>query len=150
MNARIPTAPVDPSWCPRDLELEELALGTALLGYPLPEWLQETDFWATQHRRVFGAIEVLGKDANLATVNAYCRDVLTAPTGPLVVTSQELFAWFSAAEFHLRMGWPLDYDRLRELAKQRRLVECMRRALIKLRHEVVETCDVMKELEELF
>ncbi len=145
MSARLPAPP---PWQPADYELEQNALGVALFGYPLPPHLERADFFGGPHRLVFDAVQALGAGANLATVYAYLRDVLAAPvqqprygldvtglrktTGP-VVTSVELVRWMDAADHAMRSGWAVDFDRLRELRRQRKLLEVIAKIQIGFR-----------------
>jgi hypothetical protein len=156
VNARIDTAA---HFVPRDQELEELALGVALLGYPLPDWLSRFDFTGA-NALIFQAARELGGKASLPTVAALMRDQGTMfragldgadrHSRPGMLSSLDLVAMLEHADWVMSMGWAVDFERLRELGKQRRLVECMQRAIIKLRHGAVETADVMREMEELF
>ncbi len=157
MSAIIDAEP--PPFVPRDIELEQLALGMALLGYPLPDWLSQECFTGP-HALIYKAARELGDKASLPTVAALMREQGTLfhagldgadrHSRPGMLNSIDLVAMLDQADWMLRMGWTVDYERLRELGRQRRLVECMRRALIKLRHEAVDTADVMREMEELF
>ena len=115
---------------PHDIALEREALGVALLGYPLPHWLNRGDFYCGAHPFIFEAVEALGAGANLATVNAYLRDVQSGPWDKPVASALELYAMFDEADHAMRMGWAVDFPRLRELALQRRLLEAVRRVEI--------------------
>jgi replicative DNA helicase len=133
MNARLkpPRARLLP---PHDLEIEENTIGVALLGYPLPDWLEERHFWASQHRFIFHHIQELGDKANLPSVAALIRDrgKVERPYSPNPVTSVELVKMMDGAEFALRMGWAVEFERLQELAERRELQAAAERALIVL------------------
>ena len=137
MNARIETASLGRSladiW---DQELERNALGEAMLGAKMPAWLKPEHFFPTQHRRIYEAVQAVG--GNPAKVNAWLRD--SAPKyAPQIASAAELAAMCEEAHFAWRMGWEIDFARLRELASQRRLIEAMRRVEIQLRSETLET-----------
>jgi hypothetical protein len=150
MNARIEPLRARPLLPPHDLELEKNALGVALLGYPLPDWLEERDFWAGPHRFIFRHIRELGDKANLPTVAALIRDRQASGERyvvsggelirrdacflPEVVTSVELYRLMEEANWAMQMGWAVDFERLRELADRRALQEAAERALIVLDH----------------
>jgi replicative DNA helicase len=136
MNARIEHRLSRPLLPPHDLELEENALGVALLGYPLPDWLEERHFWASQHRFILRHIRELGDKANLPTVAALIRDrgKVDRPHSPNPVTSAELVRMMTEARWAMDMGWAVDWERLRELADRRALQQAAERALIVLDH----------------
>lgn len=136
MNARIEPLRSRPILPPHDLELEENALGVALLGYPLPDWLREDHFWASQHRFIFRHIRELGDKANLPTVAALIRDrgKVERPYSPNPVTSAELYRLMAEAQWAMDMGWAVEFERLRELADRRALQQAAERALIVLDH----------------
>jgi hypothetical protein len=158
MNATLTQPLSEPQldYVPHDLQLERDAIGVALLGYPLPPWVSEHDFHAQQHRTVFRAVSELGAGACLPTVAALLRSqgrLYTLAHGPdrhsvayRLLSSVELHEMMDGADHTMRMGWPVDFDRLRELARQRRLFEAMRRAAIKLR---AEACGFAEALDEL-
>lgn len=132
---------------PWDDELERYTLGTALLGYPLPPELEREDFFAGPHRLVFDAIEACGSGASLPTVNAFMRDVQSAPTRPQAVSSVELYAMMAEADYALRQGWPkYEPERLRELRRRRDLLEAMARARIGLHLDRMSVCQAMEML----
>lgn len=156
MNARLPAPPVAAltlaSDDPRDLELEENALGLAMLGYPLPDWLEESDFWATQHRYVFRLIEELGRDATLMSVAAAAREhgmEAGRKFKPNPVTSVQLAAMVESADHAMRMGWAVEFERLRELRDQRRVLDAMRRAAIGFRHESMTAAEAIASIVAL-
>jgi replicative DNA helicase len=143
-------------YTPHDLQLERDVIGVALLGYPLPPWVSEHEFYAQQHRVVFRAVSELGEKACLPTVAALLRSqgrLYTRSHGPdrhsvayRLLNSVELHEMMDSADHTMRMGWPVEFERLRELARQRRLLEAMRRVAIKLRREA---CGVDEALDEL-
>lgn len=130
-----------------DAELERNILGAAMLGEPMPAWLEPRHFFPTQHQRIYEAVQSVG--GNVARVNAWLRDSAKA-TGPLLVRSDELAAmvieWRHARDF----GWALDFEQLRELANRRALVEVMRRVEIELRAEVIGHREARARLSEHF
>ena len=138
MNARLP-APVAPfalgqvpPWCQ---ESERTILGSALLGDPMPKWLQPHHFFPTQHQRIYEAVQTVG--GNVAHVNAWLRE--SAPEyGPLLVKATELAEMCLEWDFARRMGWALEFDLVRELWKQRGLLEQMARVAIQLRAGAIE------------
>jgi hypothetical protein len=130
MNARLPTPQVKPPWQPADYELEAEAIGVALLGYPLPPWLEPRDFHSGQLRAVFRAVEALGSEACLPSVNAYLRDVASGPFEPAAMSAVELATIMQETDWSLRQGWVVDFERLRELADQRALLEAMAKVAI--------------------
>lgn len=151
MNARI-SAPAVTSlgdtlshlWDP---EAERNILGAAMLGEPMPAWLEPRHFFPTQHQRIYEAVQSVG--GNVAHVNAWLRE--SAPEfGPLLVKSDELAAmcieWRHARDY----GWALEFDRLRELANCRALVEVMRRVEIELRAEAIGHREARAKLSDHF
>ncbi len=102
-----------PPWSP---ESERAILGAAMLGEPMPPWLEPRHFFAAQHARVFEAIQDVG--GNPARVNAWLRDQ-APPTGPLVITAVELAAMVDEGYLALRNGWPLEFELVRELWRRR-------------------------------
>lgn len=130
-----------------DAELERNILGAAMLGEPMPAWLEARHFFPNVHQRVYEAVQSVG--GNVAHVNAWLRD--SAPAfGPLLVRSDELAAmcieWRHARDF----GWALDFDQLRELANRRALVEVMRRVEIELRAEAIGHREARARLSDHF
>ena len=156
MNARISTPAIPlPSEDPRDLELEENALGLALLGYPLPNWLEPRDFWADQHRNIFAAIQELGDKAALPSVASLLRSqgkLAQYDATPLEVTgwlhSAHLVAMMEGADHAMRMGWAVDFGRLRELSDRRRLLDAMRRVAIGFKHDSMDCAEARELLKE--
>jgi len=113
-----------------DDELERNILGAAMLGEPMPPWLAPTHFFAGQHGCIYEAVQSVG--GNVAHVNAWLRE--SSPKfGPPVARSHELAAMCLEAEHARRMGWSFDFERLRELAKRRALVELFGRLVVQLR-----------------
>lgn len=113
-----------------DPECERAILGAAMLAEPMPAWLAPSHFFPTQHQRIYEAVQSVG--GNVARVNAWLRE--SSPKfGPQVAKSHELAEMCLEAEHALRMGWALDFERLRELAKRRALLELLTRQTILLR-----------------
>lgn len=144
MNARLPaprgicTAKL---FYPCDEPLEREALGVALLGYPLPDWMAPEHFFLAQHRLVFSAVQELGTGASLPSVAALLRD-----RGELFqkglhgqdrhasarLSSVDLFGMMNEAQHTMAMGWAVEFEHLRELSDRRRLLEAARRAVVVL------------------
>lgn len=135
MNARVRTPRIVPPFQPCDYELEGEAIGLALLGYPLPDWLEPRDFHGGALRACYEAVLALGSQACLPTVYAYLRDVASGPYSPPALSSVELYELMDAADHSLCMGWCVDFPRLRELSDQRRLLEAVTRVQILFEHE---------------
>lgn len=157
MNARISVPPAAVPRQPWDEELECAALGLALLGYPVPEWLDASDFFAETHRYVFRAVRELGDAASLPTVAALLRDQgrlahrrATPHYADDALHSAHLALWCSEAQFAMDMGWAVDFAKLRELRNQRRLLEAMRRVEIAFEHEAMSHREARKALSEHF
>jgi hypothetical protein len=112
---------------------ERLVLGAAMLGEPMPRWLRPEHFFASQHQRIYEAVQDVG--GNVAHVNAWLRES-SPPTGPLVVKSTELAAMLLDYDFERRMGWVVLSEKLetiRELWRRRQLLEQCARLVIQLR-----------------
>lgn len=135
MNARVSVPRSLPPFVPCDYELEGEAIGVALLGYPLPDWLESSDFHGGPLRAAFEAVQALGSGACLPSVYAYLRDVASGPHSPPVLSSVELYELMDSADHAMRMGWCVDFARLRELRDQRRILEACARVQILLEHE---------------
>jgi hypothetical protein len=135
VNARIQAPSVKPPWQPCDYELEAEAIGVALLGYPLPDWLEPRDFHSGQLRAVFRAVSALGERACLPAVNAYLRDVASGPFEPAAMSAVELATIMQETDWSLRQGWAVDFERLRELADQRALLAAMAKVELMFEHE---------------
>lgn len=137
MNARLTVLDVTDTlglqlagrWSP---EAERTIVGSALLGDPMPRWLKPEHFFPTQHQRIYEAIQTVG--GNVSHVNAWLRES-APPFGPLLVESTELAEMCLEAEFARKMGWSLDehFETVRELWRQRGLLEQMARVAIQLR-----------------
>ncbi len=130
-----------------DPELERNILGAAMLDEPMPGWLEPRMFFPSQHQRIYEAVQSVGP--NPAHVNAWLRE-LAPPFGPLLVKSDELAAMCLEAKFALDMGWALEFERLRELANRRALVEAMRRVEIELRADVLGHREARARLSDHF
>jgi hypothetical protein len=131
-------------WCD---ETERSVLGAAMLGEPMPAWLESRHFFPTQHRVIFEAVQSVG--GNVARVNAWLRE--SSPKfGPPVAKSHELAEMCLEAEHARRMGWALDFDKLRELWRVRELMACMTRQAILLRHGQATHADCYQALREHF
>lgn len=158
MNARISVPPVAVPHQPHDVELEAEVIGVALLGYPLPDWLQADDFFSGTMRTLFRAARELGDAASLPAMAALLRDqghLYTAGAGvdrhsSYLISSVELVAMMQQAEFALERGWAVDFAKLRELRNQRRLLEAMRRVEIAFEHEAMSHREARKALSEHF
>lgn len=144
MNARVSTPRVVPPNLPRDLQLERETLGVALLGYPLPDWLEPRDFFASHHQLILRAIRDLGASASLPAVASLLREqgwLYTRAHGPDrhskpgMLSSVDLAVMLEDANHTLTMGWAVEMERLRELADQRRILEACTRVQILLSHE---------------
>lgn len=159
MNARLPIPP-EPEYDASDFELEADAIGIALLGYPIPDWLEEGDFASPLMRQVFRAARELGDAASLPTIAALLRDQGKLYRRDLhgqdrhsnsgVLSSVDLFLMMDEAEHAMRMGWACEFGRLRELAQQRKLLAAMKRVAIVLKHggEMAEARELLKEALE--
>jgi hypothetical protein len=152
VNARLKTPRVD--FAPNDFELERDALGVALLGYPLPDWLCRDDFYGPLHRAIFDAARELGSTASLPTIAALLREqgklLHLAPdrwSEPGRISSAELFEMMDAADHAMRMGWAVDFPRLVELRRQRELLDAMARARIGLEHGALDWCEASEMLK---
>ena len=106
---------------PIDDQLEREALGHAMTGTPLPPWLTDAHFAAGWNARVFRAIRELEPDCTLPRVAAWIRDEPGATQTNAKV--QDLALMVTEAGFAHRLGWSWpDFERLRELELQRRLL----------------------------
>ncbi len=115
---------------PVDDATEREALGHAMTGTPLPPWLTEAHFAAGWNARVFRAIRELEPDCSLPRVAAWIRDEPGAVQTNAKV--QDLALMVTETGFAARQGWAgPDYDRLKELELQRRLLK------------VITECDAM-------
>ncbi len=130
-----------------DPELETNALGAAMLGEPMPPWLEPHHFFPTQHQSIYAAVLTVG--ANPAHVNAWIRES-SPPFSPPVAKSTDIAAICIEAKWALRMGWSLQLERIRELWQARRLVECMTRQAILLRNGQATHADCYAALKEHF
>ena len=112
-----------------DPECERAILGAAMLAEPMPAWLAPSHFFPTQHQRIYEAVQSVG--GNVARVNAWLRES-SSKFGPQVAKSHELAEMCLEAEHALRMGWALDFERLRELAKRRAFVGLAKQLVTRL------------------
>lgn len=150
MNARIQTAPVllgellANIW---DQELERNALGAAMLGWPMPDWLEPQHFFPTQHQRIFEAIRSVG--GHVMKVNVWLRES-ASKYGPPVASAAELSKMCDEWCFAQRMGWEIDWDALRELANLRGLVTTMQRTTVEIRNGVISHSEARKRLSAHF
>lgn len=150
MNARlkaprvIERSPVVPPW---DAELERHVLGLAMLAYPMPAWLEPRHFFALQHQRIYEAVQDVG--GCLPKVNVWLREA-AAKWSPAVAGPAELAEMCLEADYAQRMGWAADFERLRELANQRALLESMARVEVRMRHGELSCEEARCELRETF
>ncbi len=148
MNARIPLDPFalgQPSiW---DQETERNALGLAMLGHPMPRWLTPEMFYPSQHIRIYEAVLSVG--GHVAKVNTWLRESADKYTPP-IAWAHELAAMCLEAEHSERMGWIVDFERLRELARQRALLETLQRVAIRLRGGDLSHKEARKVLADHF
>lgn len=130
-----------------DQELERNILGAAMLGEPMPTWLEPRHFFPTQHQRIYDAVQAVG--GHVARVNVWLRE--SSPgLDPYLVRSDELAAMCLEWKHARDMGWALEFDKLRELANRRALVEVMRRVEIELRSEAIGHREARARLSEHF
>lgn len=139
------------NFLPVDPELERNAIGLALAGYKWPEWVTVEHFAGAKTRSAAEA--VLAAGFSLHQVNAWLRERgLTVQYG---VTDGQRYKWsaselvglFQEAQHALDMGWLVDFDRLKELSDQRRLLRAMERVEIRLRHDDADFREACEELK---
>lgn len=112
---------------PWDNELERNTLGLALIGdQAVPAWLEPRHFFSMHHAEIFRAIQAAG--GHLVKVAQYIRTLDNPPA-----TSHQLAVLVDEAVYAAECGWHFDFERLRELARQRDLLETMARVAILLR-----------------
>lgn len=147
MNARLKTPAVIerpaaiPPW---DSELERNCLGLAMLGAKVPAWLAPEHFFALEHQRIYEAVQAAGR--HVAKVNAYLREM-----HPVLITQPTYLAECCLEADHaLRMGWQIEWERLRELANQRALLEAMGRVEVRMRAGDLDCEAARLELRETF
>jgi len=127
---------------------EDFAAGSILLGYPWPDWVGEEHFIQRGPRLIFQAARELGRRACLPTIVSVLRaegNLFTNPEGqlrdrhskPHMLNSIELVDLMNQADWMMRQGWAVDWERLAERAKARKLADAMRRVLIQLEGEMV-------------
>lgn len=150
MNARVETPESAfalgqvPPW---DQELERNILGLAMLGRPMPAWLEPDMFYPSQHIRIYEAVQSVG--GHVAKVNAWLRDSADKFKPP-IAWAHELAAMCLEAEQADQMGWDPDFTQLRELARQRELIACMARVAIRLRHGDLSHKEARRVLSDHF
>jgi hypothetical protein len=120
--------PVIPRWSP---ETERNALGLAMLAYPVPTWLQADHFFSVEHQFIFRAAREAGSLPGAAALLRSQGDLRVLCNNG--IASADLAEMCLEADHARRMGWPLPWDELRELADQRRLLDAMQRVTIELR-----------------
>lgn len=150
MNARIETRrrPLSLAVSAQyDAELERNALGAAMLGESYPRWLKPGHFFATQHGIIFEAVQTVG--AGPHRVNEWLR-ARSGQWSAQVATSVELAEMCLEADHARRMGWAIDWDRLRELAKRRELLAAMRRVEVGFEHDGMSVREARAELSRVF
>ena len=131
------------TWSP---EVERNILGSAMLGYSMPKWLEPRHFFPTQHQRIYEAVLSVG--GNVARVNAWLRE--SSSRFGLLVKSTELAEMCLEAEFSLKMGWALEFDELRELWRKRELLAAMQRVSVKVRAGALSHQEARRELSDHF
>lgn len=149
MNARLPAPAVIresvvPPW---DQENERHILGLAMLAYPMPAWIEPQHFFPTQHQRIYEAVLDVG--GCLPKVNVWLRESASKWKAPIAGPA-ELAAMCLEADHAQRMGWAADFERLRELWRQRGLLDTMARVAIRLRHEALTHEEARAELRRHF
>ena len=146
MNARIAPFALGqvPPW---DAELERNTLGLAMLGRPMPPWLAPEHFFPTQHQRVYEAVQSVG--GHVAKVNTWLRES-ASKWKPPIAWAHELAEMCLEAEHAERMGWAFEFERLRELARQRALLDTLARVAIRLRGGDLSHKEARRLLSEHF
>ncbi len=166
MNARLPLDPFalgQPAlWDP---ELERNALGLAMLARPMPPWLALEHFQPAVHQTLFRAVLALGKRTSADMLPRVAKLLRSkgklfdrARHGwrsdrhsfPQLLSAVDLAEMCLEAEHAERMGWLVDFERLRELARQRALFETMQRLAIRLRCGDVSHAEARRALSEHF
>lgn len=136
-----------------DPELERNTLGAAMLGEPMPAWLELRHFFSALHGRIYATVLAVGGE--LPLVAARLRDegwLYTATHGPDrhskpgMLSSVDLAQMCIEAKFARDYGWANDVEQLRELWRQRQLVELMTREAIRLRAGVATHAEVIRVL----
>lgn len=130
-----------------DPEAERNILGAAMLDYAMPAWLEPQNFFPSQHQAIYDAVRAVG--GNVAHVNAWLRESGSV-WGPGIVTPAELAKMCDEAVFALDNGWALEFEAVRELARRRSLVECMRRVEIELRADAMTHREARARLSDCF
>lgn len=129
---------------PWDPELERNCLGLAMLGGKVPAWLAPEHFYALEHQRIYEAVQAVG--GHVAKVNAYLREMHKA----LISEPKYLAECCLEADHALSMGWAIEWERLRELANQRALLDAMRRVEVRVRAGDATCEEARTELRETF
>lgn len=114
---------------------ERIVLGAAMLGEPMPAWLEPRHFFPTQHQRIYGAVQDVG--GHVARVNEWLR-ASSKPTHPQIASSSTLAAMCFEADWVLRQGWEVDCEGVRELWRRRELLQVCSRLVITLRSGQVD------------
>lgn len=133
--------PTIPPW---SAEAERQALGEALLSQPLPDWLAAEHFFGGWHPTVFRAIRALQKRNPAGMLPRVARLLRSKGLlyrggqgydrhGSSLLSATDLAEMVAEAEFARRMGWPLPFEELRDLADQRRILAAADRAVTMLR-----------------
>jgi len=147
MNARVSAPAVHvPPWCP---ELEREVLGLILLGETIPDWVTAEHFFPAIHQRIFSTAREFARPT-LPLVAARLREGgLTQQFDSTRQTSAaDLAEMVMEATSALRFGWAIEFDKLRELADQRRLLSCMQRVEIQLRGRAIRMREARVMLKE--
>lgn len=145
MNARLSAPRVierQPVVGPWDPELERNCLGLAMLGGKVPAWLAPEHFYALEHQRIYEAVQAVG--GHVAKVNAYLREMHKA----LVSEPKYLAECCLEADHALSMGWAIEWERLRELWRQREFIAAMHIVEVKLRAGHSTCSEAVAELRE--
>lgn len=154
-------APLDPFALgqvpPWDPEAERTILGAAMLGEPMPPWLAPSHFFPSQHQRIFETIQSVG--GSLPLVAARLREDgrlfrselgLDRHSKPFMLDSVDLSEMAWEAQWHLSMGWALQFDLLLEMVKRRELMRVLGRCATLLRAGEATHGDCFGMLKEHF
>jgi len=154
MNARVPAPSLGLALSDlSDPELERNTLGAAMLGEPMPAWLAPAHFFNAPHARIYATVQAVG--GSLPLVAARLREdgfLYTKAHGrdrhsrPGMLSSVDLAQMCVEAKFARDYGWASDVELLRELAAQRKLVECMARVAIQLRGGAIRVGEARQAL----
>jgi hypothetical protein len=128
-------------------ELERNALGAAMLGEPMPPWLESRHFFPSQHQAIYEAVKSVG--GHVARVNTWLRE--SAPAyGPIAAGPVELAAMCEEYACARSLGWAFEWAEIRELWRRRALVEACTRVVLKLRDGRLDHGQARGELAEHF